>query len=45
MLFGTDYPMWEPGKVLDAFFAIPLSDGDRKKILFDNAAALLGFKA
>lgn len=44
VLFGTDFPMWEPGKVLDAFFAIPLSDADRKKILWDNAAELLGFK-
>ena len=31
-------------KVLDAFFDIPLSDADRKKILWDNAAELLGFK-
>ena len=44
VLFGTDFPMWEPGKVLDAFFDIPLSDADRKKILWDNAAGLLGFK-
>lgn len=43
-LWGTDYP--SPGVAsmrgnVEAFLALPLSDGAKRKILFDNAAALL----
>ena len=43
-LWGTDYP--SPGvasmrRNVEAFLALPLSDGAKRKILFDNAAALL----
>jgi predicted TIM-barrel fold metal-dependent hydrolase len=44
-LWGTDYP--SPGvssmrKNVDDFLALPLSDAARKRILWDNAAALFG---
>jgi predicted TIM-barrel fold metal-dependent hydrolase len=43
-LWGTDFP--SPGiasmrKNVDDFLALPLSDGAKRRILFDNAAALL----
>ena len=43
-LWGTDYP--SPGvasmrRNVEAFLALPLSEGAKRKILFDNAAALL----
>jgi hypothetical protein len=44
-LWGTDYP--SPGVAsmrenVQAFLALELSDEAKRKILFDNAAALLG---
>ena len=44
VLFGTDYPMWNPGEELERFMKIELSDKDRQKILYDNAAKLLGIE-
>ncbi|MBR4173057.1 MAG: amidohydrolase [Clostridia bacterium] len=41
VLFGTDYPMWNPKEELDRFIALDLSDEERKKILWDNGAKLL----
>ena len=41
VLFGTDYPMWTPKDELEKFMKIDLSDSDRQKILYDNAAKLL----
>ncbi len=37
VLFGTDYPMWNPGSELECFYSLGLSDEDNKKILHDNA--------
>ena len=42
VLFGTDYPMWDPETELERFFELGLPDGDMKKILSGNAFALLG---
>ncbi|MBR4720335.1 MAG: amidohydrolase [Clostridia bacterium] len=42
VLFGTDYPMWEPKEELERFLALDLSDKEKKKILWDNGAKLLG---
>jgi hypothetical protein len=44
-LWGTDFP--SPGiasmrRNVDDFLTLPLTDGARRKILFDNSAALLG---
>lgn len=41
ILFGTDYPMWEPKSQLDAFLSLSLTEKENKKILFANAAKLL----
>jgi predicted TIM-barrel fold metal-dependent hydrolase len=44
-LWGTDFP--SPGvasmrRNVDEFLALPLSEAAKRRILFDNAAALLG---
>jgi len=41
VLFGTDYPLWNPSVELDKFMKIDLSEKDRQKIFYDNAAKLL----
>lgn len=41
VLFGTDYPMWNPKEELDRFLTLDLSEEQRKKILWDNGAKLL----
>ncbi len=38
ILFGSDYPMWDPSDELDRFLALPLGESERKAILYDNAA-------
>lgn len=40
VLFGTDYPMWEPESELERFMAIELTDEQREDILYNNAAKL-----
>lgn len=40
VLFGTDYPMWEPETELDLFMKLDLSDKQREDILYNNAAKL-----
>lgn len=37
VLFGSDFPMWDPGEELRQFLALQLGEADRKAILFDNA--------
>ena len=44
VLFGTDYPLWTPQAELDRFMSIDLPEGDRRKILWDNAARLLNIE-
>ena len=41
ILFGTDAPWQDPGKVLDAFLALPLDERERRMICHGNAARLL----
>ena len=36
VLFGTDYPMWDPRTELDMFFKLGLSDEEMKLILSEN---------
>lgn len=36
VFFGTDYPMWKPEEELARFMALPLTDGEREKILHLN---------
>ena len=42
VLFGSDYPMWTPKGELDFFLSLPLTDGEREAILWNNAARLFG---
>ncbi len=42
LLFGTDYPICNPRMYVQAVLQEPLSSGDREKILYKNAAQLLG---
>lgn len=36
MLFGSDYPMWVPGEEVERLLALPLTDGEKEKILWSN---------
>ena len=40
VLFGTDYPMWEPATEIEKFMQLELSEKEREDILFNNAAKL-----
>ena len=42
VLFGTDYPLWEPETELARFLKIELTEEQRDAILFGNAARLFG---
>lgn len=41
VLFGTDFPMWDHVKEWERFFALDLSETERKQICHDNACRLL----
>jgi predicted TIM-barrel fold metal-dependent hydrolase len=41
ILFGSDYPMWDPGTELERFRRLNLSEEDREKILGGNAERIL----
>ena len=43
-LFGTDYPMFDPEACLDELSALGLPDAVERRVLRDNAAALLGIE-
>ena len=40
VLFGTDYPLWQPEIELERFMQIDLNDEQRADILYNNAARL-----
>ena len=42
--FGTDYPMFDPEACLDELSALGLPDEAERRVLRDNAAALLGLE-
>lgn len=41
VLFGTDYPMWNPKEEVEKFLKLDLSEDVKRKILWDNAEKLL----
>ncbi|MDR2094890.1 MAG: amidohydrolase family protein [Treponema sp.] len=41
-LFGSDYPMWDPGAELQRFHELNLMDQDKELILYRNAQRFLG---
>ena len=42
VVFGTDFPMWDPAEELARFRRLGLSDGEEERILCLNARPLLG---
>ena len=44
VMWGTDYPMWEPKAELEAFFSLGLSDEDNRRILSENAKRIYGIE-
>lgn len=44
LLFGTDFPMWDTKLELDRFMSVKLTDAQREKILYTNAAKILNLK-
>ena len=44
VLFGSDYPMWVPGKELEALHALDLRQTDMAQILHDNACRVYGIE-
>lgn len=41
VVFGTDYPMWNPKEELERFMALPLTEEERKAILSENLLNIL----
>lgn len=41
VMYGTDYPCWDPATCLRLIDEIELSDADRQKLFFDNAVRIL----
>ena len=37
VMFGTDYPMWDAKTEVEKLIALPLTDGEKEKILWQNA--------
>jgi len=41
VLFGSDYPMWDPKREVETLLSLPFSDAEFEKILSKNAKTLL----
>ena len=41
VLYGTDYPMWNPREEIERFMQLGLTDEEREDILWNNAVRLL----
>lgn len=44
VLFGTDFPIWDPKSETQRFMRLPLTDDEKEKIAYRNACALLGIE-
>ena len=44
VMYGTDYPCWDPAACLKLLDEIELSDADKQKLFYDNARRILGLK-
>jgi aminocarboxymuconate-semialdehyde decarboxylase len=44
VMYGTDYPCWDPATALKLLDEIGLSPADRQKIFYDNARRILGLR-
>ena len=45
VLYGDDYPMWDPAEERDRFDALPLTEAERRMILYENALRVYGIPA
>jgi predicted TIM-barrel fold metal-dependent hydrolase len=41
LLFGSDYPVWDPAKEVEKFLQLNIKDEDKEKIAYKNALKLL----
>jgi aminocarboxymuconate-semialdehyde decarboxylase len=44
VMYGTDYPCWDPATCLKLFNEMKLSEEDQHKIFYSNAKRILGLK-
>lgn len=44
ILFGSDYPMWNPGKELERYLSIGFDKAENEMVLYKNAEEILGFQ-
>jgi aminocarboxymuconate-semialdehyde decarboxylase len=44
VMYGTDYPCWDPAPCLKLIDEITLSDVDKHKLFYGNARRILGLR-
>jgi aminocarboxymuconate-semialdehyde decarboxylase len=44
VMYGTDYPCWDPAPCLKLLEDVRLSEADQRKLFYDNARRILGLK-
>jgi aminocarboxymuconate-semialdehyde decarboxylase len=44
VMYGTDYPCWDPAACLKLLDDVALTDGEKQKLFYDNARRILGLK-
>jgi aminocarboxymuconate-semialdehyde decarboxylase len=44
VMYGTDYPCWDPARCLKLIEEIALSDADKQKLFYHNARRILGLR-
>jgi aminocarboxymuconate-semialdehyde decarboxylase len=44
VMYGTDYPCWDPATCLRLLEDVELSPTDRQKLFYDNARRILGLR-
>lgn len=44
VMYGTDYPCWDPAACLSLIEELDLSEADRQKLFYDNARRILSLK-
>ena len=44
VMYGTDYPCWDPATALKLIDELKLSPADQQKLFYDNARRILGLR-
>jgi aminocarboxymuconate-semialdehyde decarboxylase len=44
VMYGTDYPCWDPAACLKLIEEIDLTDADKQKLFYDNARRILNLR-